>query len=209
MKLCVDRDRAAHDATFRKMTHICIRTWPKAALTVMTALFMLASVAGGEEMPEYPPVTRGWQAAQALLASMAAVYGVRPPMLRVDHGSSYSSGIIYMGDRALDSKVMEAVLAHEFVHYLFGHRGFLSANEEAADAKVVEVLQRARGYSRGEAFLVQLRRMRGIYSTNLQMKGHDSPCRELRIFLTGFPEFRDFVRETGDERERPCLPAGW
>jgi len=29
----------------------------------------------------------------------------------------------------VDSDIMEALPAHEFVHYLFGHRNFLSTNE--------------------------------------------------------------------------------
>jgi hypothetical protein len=78
-----------------------------------------------------------------------------------------------------------------------------------ADAKVVEILERARGYSRAEAFRVQYRRLSGLYKANLQLPGHLPPCEELRIFLTGYSELHDFVLETGGARERPCLPAGW
>src|SRR5262249_40836618 len=180
-----------------------------AVQAMMIALFVLASAVWGDEMPDYPPVTRGWQAAQALLARMARVYDLPPPRLQLDLAGHYRDGTVYMRDATLDTDVMEAVLAHEFAHYLFNHRGLLPANEVVADAKVVEILERARGYSRSEAFRVQYRRLSGVNRANRQLPGHQSPCEELRIFLTGFPEFRDFVVETGGAPERPCLPAGW
>jgi len=140
---------------------------------------------------------------------MAQVYEVSPPKLQMDLRAHYQSGVIYLRDANLDGDVMEAVLAHEFAHYLYNHKGLSPTNEIIADAKVVEILQRTRGYSRGEAFRVQYRRLSGINRGNLLLPGHQSPCEELRIFLTGFPDFRDFVRETGDARERSCLPDGW
>jgi len=186
--------------------HAKARRW--AAMVAATALFMLAG-ARGDEMPAYPPVTRGWEAAQALVARMSQVYDVQPPRLLKDQSSAYRAGTIFIRDQVLDGNTMEATLAHEFAHYLSGHSGFQPANEIEADSKVVEILQRARGYSRGEAFRVQFRRLRNIYRVNLFMEGHLPPCQELRIFLTGYPEFRDFVRETANERERSCLPSGW
>lgn len=191
------------------MLHSPLRILPKLVLAVITTLFILVSVVWGDEVPSYPPVTKGWRAAQALLVRMAKVYEVAPLALQIDRFGHYRDGVIYMRDATLDTDVMEAVLAHEFAHYLFRHKGLLPGNEIVADAKVVEILERSRGYSRGEAFRVQYRRLTGINRANLQLQGHQSPCEELRIFLTGFPEFRDFVRETGGERERPCLPAGW
>jgi len=191
------------------MLHIRVKIWPRAARAVMTALFILASAVWGDEVPGYPPVTRGWRAAQALLARMAQVYDVPPPRLQLDQTSRYRDGTVFMRDAILDTDVMEAVLAHKFAHYLFQHKALLPSNEVEADAKVVEILERARGYSRGEAFRVQYRRLSGLYRANRHLPGHQSPCEELRIFLTGFPDFRDFVLETGGARERLCLPAGW
>jgi len=181
----------------------------RAVLAVLSGLFILISPVWGDEVPGYPPVTKGWRAAQALLARMAQVYDVPPPRLQLDQTAHYRDGTVYMRDAILDMDVMEAVLAHEFAHYLFQHKGSLPSNEVVADAKVVEILERARGYSRGEAFRVQYRRLSGLYRANRHLPGHQSPCEELRIFLTGFPEFRDFVLETGGARERPCMPAGW
>jgi len=178
-------------------------------LALMAGVFNLASVVWADEVPSYPRVTRGWQAAQALLSRMAQVYDVPPPKLQVDRTAHYHDGVVYLRDANLETDVMEAVLAHEFAHYLFAHRGLSPANEVVADARVVEILERARGYSRGEAFRVQYRRLSGINQANLRLAGHQSPCEELRTFLTGFPEFRDFVLEAGGARERPCLPAGW
>ena len=191
------------------MWRVAVRISPSLVLAMITVLFILVSVGRGDEVPSYPAVTKGWRAAQALLARMAQVYEVPPPALQIDRVGHYRDGVIYMRDATLDTDVMEAVLAHEFAHYLFNHRGLLPANEVVADAKVVEILERARGYSRSEAFRVQYRRLSGLNRANRQLPGHQSPCEELRIFLTGFPEFRDFVVETGGAPERPCLPAGW
>src|SRR5712692_10391025 len=125
------------------MLHIHVRIWPRAVLAVMTALSILTTVVWGDEVPGYPPVTRGRQTAQAFLARMAQVYGLRPPILQIDRAGHYRDGVVYMRDATLDMDVMEAVLAHEFAHYLFGHKGLLPANEVVADAKVVEILERA------------------------------------------------------------------
>jgi len=190
------------------MLRVALRILPSLVLAMITVLLILVSVGRGDEVPSYPAVTKGWRAAQALLARMAQVYEVPPPALQIDRFGHYRDGVIYMRDATVDTDVMEAVLAHEFAHYLFRHKGLVPGNEIVADAKVVEILERSRGYSCGEAFRVQYRRLSGINRVNLQLQGHQSPCEELRIFLTGFPEFRDFVRETGGEQERPCWP-GW
>jgi hypothetical protein len=59
---------------------------------------------------------------------MAKVYGVPPPLLQIDRISRYQDSIIYMREAILDTDVMEAVLAHEFAHYLFGHYGSSPSN---------------------------------------------------------------------------------
>lgn len=185
---------------------------PRGTVVILGAWLTAVALAGtarAEEMPPYPNVTRGLQAAQALVVRMSEIYDVRTPTLRLDTTSSYSRGTIYLRKSLLDSDVMEAVLAHEFTHYMFGHSGFLESNEVAADAKVVEILQRARGYSRGEAFQVQYRRLSGIHRSDVRLQGHMPPCVELRIFLAEYPEYRDFVRATGGDQDRPCFPAGW
>jgi hypothetical protein len=182
---------------------------PRTALAAVAMFFALAVTARGDVAPPYPQVSKGWEAAQALLTRMSQVYDVRPPRLLKDQSSAYRDGTIFIRSEALDGEIMEAVLAHEFAHYLYGHSGFFPAHELEADSKVVEILQRSRGYSRGEAFRVQLRRMRLIHRLNLPLNGHLPPCQELRAFLTGYPEFREFVLRSGNEQERSCLPSGW
>src|SRR5215471_12270315 len=97
----------------------------RAVLAVLSGLFILISPVWGDEVPGYPPVTKGWRAAQALLARMAQVYDVPPPRLQLDQTAHYRDGTVYMRDAILDMDVMEAVLAHEFAHYLFQHKGSL------------------------------------------------------------------------------------
>ena len=70
-------------------------------LALMAGVFNLASVVWADEVPSCPRVTRGWQAAQALLSRMAQVYDVPPPKLQVDRTAHYHDGVVYLRDANL------------------------------------------------------------------------------------------------------------
>ena len=87
------------------MLRVAVRISPSLVLAMTTVLFILVSVARGDEVPSYPAVTKGWGAAQALLARMAQVYEVPPPALQIDRFGHYRDGVIYMRDATLDTDV--------------------------------------------------------------------------------------------------------
>jgi hypothetical protein len=107
-------------------------------------LFAVAATARGDVAPPYPQVSKGWEPAQALLARMSQVYDVRPPSLLKDQSSAYRDGTIFIRTQALDGEVMEAVLAHEFARYLYGHSGFFPAHELEAEVPRVCAAERER-----------------------------------------------------------------
>lgn len=145
---------------------------------------------------------------RAFLERAARVYHVRAPALVVgdqtaDLAASYRNGVILVGTSLLSSRARDAVLAHEFAHYLLGHEAPLRAvdrvgqgNEQyqrelAANVKSVEVLARMNGGDEGQALRVVyskfLWQRRGEQAGRPIPWGHRSACQEAADVVAAFP----------------------
>src|SRR5215813_281296 len=72
------------------MLHCPLGALPKLVLAVITTFFILVSLVWGNEVPSYPPVTKGWRAAQVLDRSGVPTTG-REAEFDIGPSQAYSS----------------------------------------------------------------------------------------------------------------------
>lgn len=158
-----------------------------------------------------PAQQKGADESRAFLKAAAAAYKVWTPGLVVGptntEGGRYQQGTIFVNSTMLASPNREALLAHEFGHYLLGHEPRRIYNqldwqregelrEQAANVKAVEILMRVKQISEAEAVRIMRRKFEAIIryyergGAGAWVPGHKTPHEELADFLAAFPQHR-------------------
>ena len=149
---------------------------------------------------------------RALADRAARVYGLPPIHLLVsrnpqDPPGSYRHDFFSVSAITLTSTFRDAIVAHELAHYVLGHdaplRGASSGERERdyqqreldANAKGVEILIRAGGFSEARALKTMYDYLAGVQWAlerypRLDLRGHKLPCEEIADLLVRFPRQR-------------------
>jgi hypothetical protein len=142
----------------------------------------------------------------------ARVYGLPTIHLLVsrnpqDPPGSFRRGFFSVSDITLTSTFRDAIVAHELAHYVLGHDAPLSGvspnererdyqqRELDANAKGVEILVRAAGFSEARALKTMYDYLAGVQWAldrypRLDLRGHMLPCDEIADLLLRFPRQR-------------------
>ena len=124
-----------------------------------------------------------------------------------DPPGSFRRGFFSVSDITLTSTFRDAIVAHELGHYVLGHDAPLTGvssrelerdyqqRELDANAKGVEILVRAAGFSEAEALRVMYEYLAGVQWAlerypRLDLRGHKLPCEEIADLLVRFPRQR-------------------
>lgn len=162
-----------------------------------------------------PTQTERWQQAQEFLAAISKAYGLSGVTLQVSEGhtggeiATVKGQAIVIEKALLDYKpwVVDKVIAHEAAHVIHGdfHRmrtGWTSRSEAVlalrgfeveADVKVIEILQRVRGYTECKALLHVLfyktSQVKALAAGTIKAwpEGHWPPHEEHEMILARFP----------------------
>src|SRR4029453_13705360 len=129
---------------------------------------------------------------------------------------TYRRGLFTVDTSVLDSPYRDAVVAHEMAHYLLGHDDEslpvqdAERTELAANAKVVEILMRVRGWSEEQGIRAMyaplLSFQRAVEQGTIVSRGHRSPCEEIAALLGRFP--RHAARRGAPACAPPAIAAG-
>lgn len=178
-----------------KIYYIPIREWPAFGLGLLIGALLMSLTACTTLTPQQQI---GRDDAQAFIKAAAAAYRVWAPPLIVGEaptatGCYYRSAAFFCGTAVLTRVTRDALLAHEFAHYLRGDGPILystpswqsvsEAHEQAANVLSVDILMRAKGMTRDAAVALVTRRL----STMGWVEGHKTPGAELADFLEAFP----------------------
>ena len=150
----------------------------------------------------------GLAEAKAFVQAAARAYGVWTPGIvagpTANEGGYYKQGTIFVRNTVLTSPVRDALLAHEFAHYLLGHEPHIihdrhawqreqEERERQANIKSVEILMRAKGISQAQAVQLvrqKLERIARAYERGVAgswVPGHKPPKQELADLMAVFP----------------------
>lgn len=154
----------------------------------------------------------------------ARLYGLPPIHLLVsrnpnDPPGSYRRGYFAVSTLTLTSTFRDAIVAHELAHYVLGHEAPLHGEssddlerdyqqrELDANAKGVEILIRAAGYTEARALRTMYEYLAGVQwaldrHPRLDLRGHRPPCEEISDLLARFPRQRGWTATLG------CAPEG-
>jgi hypothetical protein len=159
-----------------------------------------------------PAQERSAAEVRALADRTALLYGLPPIHLLVSHNpqdapGSYRGGFFSVSTITLTSTFRDAIVAHELAHYVLGHEAPLHGassgelerdyqqRELDANAKGVEILIRAAGFSEARALRTMYDYLAGVQWAlerypRLNLRGHRSPCEEIADLLARFPQQR-------------------
>lgn len=176
-----------------------------------------------------PEQRTGRREAQAFLGTAAARFGVRPVALRIyespNYDGLYHAGVVTISPYMLTAYHRDALLAHEFGHFLLNHDAPLGGDlthqiatqrvrELEASVTAVSVLRRVHGWNEQQAvervywLLYSMhanpanRTPGGVRYTAVGIDVH-VPCEEAAQLLRRFPASRSWV--AGME----CSPDEW
>jgi hypothetical protein len=149
---------------------------------------------------------------RALADRTVGLYGLPPIHLLVsrnpdDPPGSFRRGFFSVSTITLTSTFRDAIVAHELGHYVLGHdaplRGRSAGDLEReyqqreldANAKGVEILVRAAGYSEARALRTMYTYLAGVQWAlerypRMDLRGHKPPCEEIADLLVRFPRQR-------------------
>jgi IrrE N-terminal-like domain len=161
---------------------------------------------------------------RALADRTAQLYGLSPIRLLVsrnpkDPPGSYRRGFFTVSTITLTSTFRDAIVAHELSHHVLGHEAALHGNSAAeverayqqreleANAKAVEILVRAAGFSEERALRTLYDYLAGVQWAldrypRLDLRGHKLPCEEIADLLGRFPRQRVWTASL------ECAPTG-
>ena len=159
-----------------------------------------------------PAQERSAAEVRALADRTTRLYGLPPIHLLVSHNpqappGSYRGGFFSVSTITLTSTFRNAIVAHELAHYVLGHEAPLHGassgelerdyqqRELDANAKGVEILTRAAGFSEARALRAMYDYLAGVQWAldrypRLNLRGHKAPCEEIADLLARFPEQR-------------------
>ena len=142
----------------------------------------------------------------------ARAYGLPAIHVLVSHNpqdppGSYRRGFFSVSSITLMSTFRDAIVAHELAHYVLGHEAPLHGassgelerdyqqRELDANAKGVEILTRAAGFSEARALRAMYDYLAGVQWAldrypRLNLRGHKAPCEEIADLLARFPQQR-------------------
>ena len=162
-----------------------------------------------------PAQERSAAEVRALADRTARLYGLPPIHLLVSHNpqdppGSYRGGFFSVSTITLTSTFRDAIVAHELAHYVLGHEAPLHGassgelerdyqqRELDANAKGVEILARAAGFSEARALRAMYDYLAGVQWAldrypRLNLRGHKSPCEEIADLLGRFPAQRTWT----------------
>ena len=157
-----------------------------------------------------PAQERSAAEVRALADRTARLYGLPPIHLLVSHNpqdppGSYRGGFFSVSTITLTSTFRDAIVAHELAHYVLGHEAPLHGassgelerdyqqRELDANAKGVEILTRAAGFSEARALRAMYDYLAGVQWAldrypRLNLRGHKAPCEEIADLLARFPQ---------------------
>jgi hypothetical protein len=179
-----------------------------------TALVLLALLSAGCATLT-PPEERSAAEVRVLADRTARFYGLPPIQLLVsrnpeDPPGSFRRGFFSVSAITLTSTFRDAIVAHELAHYVLGHDTPLSGalpyererdyqqRELDANAKGVEILVRAAGFSEERALRIMYEYLAGVQWAlerypRLDLRGHKLPCEEIADLLVRFPRQRTWT----------------
>jgi hypothetical protein len=200
----------AGHASVRRDHHIRPDRGRVVALAIVPALLVSLVLSGCVTLT---PAQQTSAAEVRVLADRTAhVYGLAPIRLLVtqnptDPPGSFRRGYFAVSSITLTSTFRDAIVAHELGHYVLGHDAPLQGatpdqlerdyqqRELDANAKGVEILIRAAGYSEARALRTMYDYLAGVQwalerRPSMDLRGHKSPCEEMTDLLTRFPKQR-------------------
>ncbi|HXJ83835.1 MAG TPA: hypothetical protein VMS64_34760 [Candidatus Methylomirabilis sp.] len=152
---------------------------------------------------------------RAMADRTARLYGLPPIHLLVSHNpqdppGSFRRGYFTVSTLTLTSSFRDAIVAHELGHYVLRHdtpfAGASSAEIERdyqqreldANAKGVEILIRAGGFSEARALRTMWEYLSGVQWAlerypRMNLRGHKTPCEEIADLLVRFPRQRGWT----------------
>jgi hypothetical protein len=162
-----------------------------------------------------PPQEQSAAEVRTLADRTARLYGLPPLPLLVsvnpqDPPGSFRRGFFSVSAVTLTSTFRDAIVAHELAHYVLGHdtplvgtsAGELERDyqqrELEANAKGVEILVRAGGFSEARALRTMYDYLAGVQWAlerypRLDLRGHKRPCEEIADLLARFPRQRTWT----------------
>jgi hypothetical protein len=162
-----------------------------------------------------PPQEQSAAEVRTLAERTARLYGLPRILMLVsvnpqDPPGSYRRGFFSVSAITLTSDFRDAIVAHELGHYVLGHDAPLAGTssgelerdyqqrELEANAKGVEILVRAGGFSEARALRTMYEYLAGVQWAlerypRLDLRGHKRPCEEIADLLARFPRHRGWT----------------
>jgi hypothetical protein len=167
---------------------------------------------------------------RTLAERTAHLYGLPPILMLVsvnpqDPPGSYRRGFFSVSAITLTSGFRDAIVAHELGHYVLGHDAPLAGassgelerdyqqRELEANAKGVEILVRAGGFSEARALRTMYEYLAGVQWAlerypRLDLRGHKRPCEEIADLLARFPRQRAWTAALRCAPPAAVAPSG-